>query len=78
MKPKMARAIFYSARSFNGRSEMFEAAMANSSLNEDAKAALEAVIAKAAAYSSFRNSLAHGQVVGVFSRHEDGRPEIPC
>ena len=64
MSEAMARAVFYSARSFNGRAEMLEAAVANNpTLLGDELAFIKAAIKKAGKFSSFRNRIAHGEPI---------------
>lgn len=64
MSETMARAIFYSARSFNGRAEMLEAAIAhNHTLVGDELAFIKSAIKRAWQYNSFRNRIAHGEPI---------------
>src|ERR1044071_2674828 len=69
MPPDMAAKVFYSARNFNGRSEMLEAAIAVSELTEDQEAFIKAATARALAYNSFRNRIAHGLTVRTLRRN---------
>jgi hypothetical protein len=63
MPRQMATAIFYSARSFNGRADMTEAAIGSSKLPTAAAEFIRSATTKAIAYSSFRNSISHGETV---------------
>lgn len=54
-----AKAVFFSAKSFSGRTEMFDAALLYSKLPHTT-ALLTEISKKAATYSSFRNTTAHG------------------
>ncbi|MEX0955212.1 MAG: hypothetical protein WDZ83_08385 [Rhizobiaceae bacterium] len=73
MPPKRARRIFYSARSFNGRAEMFEAALSVARLPKGTSALLKTIIKTARKYSAFRNRLAHGEA-NVHTDIVDGKP----
>ncbi len=59
--PAMAMQIFYSARSFNGRMDLFKAALAASEASADAKTLARVLIRKAKKYSEYRNKFAHDQ-----------------
>jgi hypothetical protein len=62
LKDKMARAIFYSARSFNARAEMLLAAIEQANhLAPERLEFIQAALRRAWGYSSFRNSMAHGE-----------------
>lgn len=63
MTPATASAVFYSSRSFNGRSDMFEAAITTISLSEVESTFLKNVIKKAVCYYSFRNRIAHRRFI---------------
>jgi hypothetical protein len=58
---EIALPVFYSARNFNGRTDMLGAALKNSGVSEDFKICLRAAIKKAVSYNGFRNLIAHGQ-----------------
>lgn len=60
MPHKLARRIFFSARSFNGRADMLSAAAVASDKPDDLRDYAKAVLTKARQYSAFRNALAHG------------------
>ena len=74
MSEAMARAVFYSARSFNGRAEMLDAAVAhNPTIVGDELAFIKAAIKKAGRFSSFRNRIAHGEpIINVIELKEQG------
>lgn len=63
----MARAVFFSSRSFQGRSEMLAAVISarvwKDKLDDEAKSFIGAALAKAKLYSGRRNALAHGHAV---------------
>jgi hypothetical protein len=69
----MARAIFFSARSFLGRSEMLAAAIESASFNGPkgpiSRQIIEEGLQKENGYASFRNALAHGYVIRQFSQN---------
>jgi len=71
MRPDLGRSIFYSARNFNGRMDMLEAAMGKAALDQATSYFLKAAFRKARQFSSFRNNLAHGETMF------DGRPDSP-
>ena len=61
-KPEaMARAVFFSAKSFTGRRDMFNGAIPHSPFHDDIKMFLKAASKKAGQYSTFRNRVAHGE-----------------
>jgi hypothetical protein len=74
----MSRAIFFSARSFQGRSDMLAATIPHASFSglkgPVARQIIEETLKKADVYSAFRNSLAHGSVIAEYS--ENGRREV--
>jgi hypothetical protein len=59
MDEPLARAIYFSARSFTGRRDMLIAAIRFSSFDDQATAVIKAGIQKARRYSEFRNQVAH-------------------
>lgn len=61
MNEKTARAVFFSARSFNARADMLEAALDAESPGGPLQLFLEAALKKARGYSGFRNSATHGE-----------------
>lgn len=61
MPPAMSRGIFYSARNFNGRSDMLEAAISTSTLPTEFIEFIKAAIKKSVQFNAFRNSIAHGE-----------------
>lgn len=60
MPEPMALAVFFSAKNFNGRSEMLESALEHSRAVEGVKQFLRDAIDKAVTYNTFRNTIAHG------------------
>jgi hypothetical protein len=61
IQPAMAIQIFYSATSFNARTDMFSAALGASKADDDAITFARALIKKSKQYSEFRNKFAHDQ-----------------
>lgn len=62
MKEKVARAVFYSARSFNARAEMLQAALEQADhLAPERREFISKALKRAWDYSSFRNRMAHGE-----------------
>lgn len=61
MDEKTARAVFFSARNFNTRADMLEAALKAANPGGPIQYFLEAALKKARAYSGFRNSATHGE-----------------
>jgi hypothetical protein len=59
----MALRVFYSARNFNAKADMLEAAIEFANLPAETKAFIKAAVKKARCYNGFRNSIAHGQVL---------------
>jgi hypothetical protein len=57
----VALSIFYSARSFGGRTDMLYAALEKSRVSDNFGTNLKALIKKAVSYNSFRNVIVHGQ-----------------
>lgn len=74
----MARAVFFSARSFQGRSDMLAAAIEQATFAGPrgliGRQAISEALDKAISYSKFRNALAHGMVISEYS--EKGRREL--
>lgn len=74
MKEDMARAVFFSARSLQGRLDMVNAVIAekvnDGSLADDNLATISEIVKKTALYASARNSLAHG--LGIFVNDPSG------
>jgi hypothetical protein len=63
-KVGIARAVFYSSRSFNGRAEMVQSIIPVSErISDEERDFLKAAIKRAWGYNSFRNRLAHGEPV---------------
>jgi hypothetical protein len=61
LEEPMARAVFFSARSFAGRKDMLQASIEPSAMEDDVRAFLRAGLKKAHQFSGFRNRTAHGQ-----------------
>ncbi|MBZ0148402.1 MAG: hypothetical protein K8F62_12805 [Pseudorhodoplanes sp.] len=62
MRDGMARAIFYSGRSFNARAEMLQSAIGSAYRQSEAEVTfIKAALKKAWSYSGFRNNIAHGE-----------------
>lgn len=59
MHERLARAVFYSARSFKGRRYMLEAAIPLSPCNEKTRTGIRKCILRAGQYVAFRNRVAH-------------------
>jgi hypothetical protein len=70
MPHRLARRIFFSARSFNGRADLLRAAAAATEAKPEFVNFTRAVITRALQYSAFRNALAHGSPIVV--------PPIDC
>jgi hypothetical protein len=65
MREQLARAVFYSSRSFEGRSDMLLAAIPLSSCNEKMRTAIRLCVKRARQYSAFRNRISHGHIIFV-------------
>lgn len=76
MPPPMASRIFYSARSFSGRSEMLEAAISQAKLPDAELEFIKEAVSKSIQYNSFRNQLAHGEPVHLLTMGADRRPQL--
>lgn len=63
MKDPMARGVFYSAKSFLARADMLEAAIAASGEPDPVKKFVDEVLKKARQYSTFRNTITHGEAL---------------
>jgi hypothetical protein len=77
LEDEMARAIFFSARSFLGRSDMLDAVIERatfSNYGQIARQIIEEATQKANSYAGFRNAIAHGFVISEYS--EKGRREF--
>ena len=59
---RFARAIFYSAPSFEGRRDMLSAAIPFSPCNEKTRTGIRLCIKRARQYSEFRNRISHGHI----------------
>lgn len=67
----LARAIYYSARSFAGRRDMLVAAIPFSPFDEKARHALRLCLKRARAYSEFRNRFTHGHPIYLQGKHHE-------
>lgn len=63
MDTQLARAVFYSARSFEGRRDMLTAAIPFSKNDEKTKTGIRLCIKRARQYVPFRNRISHGHFV---------------
>jgi hypothetical protein len=63
MYERLARAVFYSARSFGGRRDMLIATIPLSELDEKTKEGIRQCIKRARSYAEFRNRITHGHVI---------------
>jgi hypothetical protein len=61
MSEPMARGIFYSARSYQGRSDMLDSLVIG--LKDARQKFLKAALKKAATYNGFRNTIVHGEPI---------------
>jgi len=59
MKPDLAMRVFYSARSFQGRVDMFESAVTDSEIEDAVRNILKQALKRAGQYNSVRNIMAH-------------------
>lgn len=59
----VGRAVFYSAKNFNGRMDMLDAVSEKLPLDENTAAFLKSVSKKARQFASSRNALAHGETM---------------
>jgi hypothetical protein len=58
-----ARAIFYSAKNFAGRSDILVAVIPYAKPDDEYRAFVRAAIKKARQYNSFRNAVTHGEAI---------------
>ena len=63
IEERMARAIYYSARSFSARGSMVDATLPLSPIDPAKKEFVKAALKKAGQYSGFRNRATHGEPV---------------
>jgi hypothetical protein len=59
----IARSVFYSARSFEGRRDMLSAAIPFSQGDEKTRTGIRLCIKRARQYSEFRNRISHGHLI---------------
>lgn len=72
LEERLARAVFYSARSFDGRRDMLSAAIPFSPCDEKTRTGIRLCIKRARQYSEFRNRISHGHIVycvGTVTQH---------
>jgi hypothetical protein len=73
LEERLARSVFYSARSFEGRRDMLSAAIPFSSCDEKTRTGIRLCIKRARQYSEFRNRISHGHIIytyiGVAPQH---------
>jgi hypothetical protein len=67
MHTQLARAVFYSARSFEGRRDMLLAAIPFSPCDEKTRTGIRLCIKRARQYAEFRNRISHGHL--IYLRH---------
>jgi len=63
MHTKLARAVFYSARSFDGRRDMLLAAIPFSPCDEKTRTGIRLCIKRVRKYAEFRNRFSHGHLI---------------
>jgi hypothetical protein len=63
MQTQLARAVFYSARSFDGRRDMLLAAIPFSPCDEKTRTGIRLCVKRARKYAEFRNRFSHGHLV---------------
>jgi hypothetical protein len=66
MQEQLARAVFYSARSFEGRRDMLEAAIPFSSCDEKIRTGIRKCMLRAGQYAAFRNRIAHRHMLFTY------------
>jgi hypothetical protein len=62
LEERLARAVYYSARSFEGRRDMLSAAIPFSLCDEKTRTSIRLCIKRARQYSEFRNRISHGHI----------------
>ena len=68
MTKEVSRRVFYSAKSYSARADMFDAAVAAAALSLETNLLLKAISKKARTYSGFRNHIVHGDPVFLTTR----------
>jgi hypothetical protein len=63
MHTQLARAVFYSARSFEGRRDMLSAAIPFSPCKEKMRTGIRLCLQRAGQYAEFRNRISHGHLI---------------
>jgi hypothetical protein len=66
MHETLARAVFYSARSFEGRRDMLEAAIPFSPFDEKTQISIRKCLLRAGQYAAFRNRIAHRHMLFTY------------
>ena len=66
MQEQLARVVFYSARSFEGRRDMLEAAIPFSPTDEKTRTAIRKCMLRAGQYAAFRNRIAHRHMLYTY------------
>jgi hypothetical protein len=72
MDERLARAVFYSARSFEGRRDMLVAAIPFSPCDEKTRTGIRLCVKRAGQYVEFRNRIGHGHIIFTY---ENGVPQ---
>jgi hypothetical protein len=63
LEERLARAVYYSARSFEGRRDMLTAAVPFFPCDEKTRTGIRLCIKRARQYSEFRNRISHGHII---------------
>lgn len=66
MEERLARAIFYAARSFEGRRDMLTAVIPFSPCNEKTRTGIRLCLKRAGQYVAFRNRISHGHIIYTY------------
>ena len=66
MEEPLARAVFYSSRSFEGRRDMLLAAIPFSPCDEKTRTGIRLCVKRARQYSAFRNRISHGHINFIY------------
>jgi hypothetical protein len=66
MEERLARGVFYSARSFEGRREMLLAAVPFSPCDEKTRMGIRLCAKRAGQYVAFRNRIGHGHLIFTY------------
>ena len=68
MTNEVSRRVFFSAKSYSARADMFDAAVAAANLTAETGLLLRAISKRARSYSGFRNRIVHGDPVFLTTR----------